>query len=139
MSQLSESAKLTITALQQRWIDCELAEDLTGVLALCTDDVVWLPPNEPALLGKQKVAAWPGSPQGNRIRRIEITNLQIDGSNGLAYKLADFATWLDTPGKPDDEPVTGSHLWVLREVSPDDWRVALVAWSIAAQNTWRSD
>jgi hypothetical protein len=60
-----------------------------------------------------------------------ITNVHINGSYGLAYKVADFTTWLDAAGQASDEPVLGSHLWVLREVSPDHWRVAVVAWSIA--------
>jgi ketosteroid isomerase-like protein len=118
-------------AVQQQWLDYELAGDMTGVLALCVDDVVWLPPNEPAVRGKKEVAAWLASLQESRIRRIEITNLQIDGSKGFAYKLADFTTWLETAGQPNDEPVMGSHLWVLKELSPEHWRVAVVAWCAA--------
>ena len=72
-------------------------------------------------------AQWPLE---NRIRRIEITSVHIDGSGGLAYKVADFTTWLATAGQARDQLVMGSHLWVLREVSPEQWRVAIVAWSI---------
>jgi len=139
MSGLSEPAKQAITAVQQKWLECELAGDPNGVLALCTDDVVWLPPNETALHGKKAVAGWLAIRQESRIRRIEITNLQMEGNNGLAYKVANFTTSLETTGKPDEGPVKGSHLWVLREVSPGDWRVAVVAWSVAVMNTWRSD
>jgi len=118
-------------ALQQQWLGHELAGHMLGLLALCVDDVVWLPPNGPALRDKDAVAAWLAVLPEVRIRRIEITNVHIDGSGGLAYKVADFTTWLDTGGQADDEPIAGSHLWVLREVSPEIWRVAAVAWSIA--------
>ena len=125
-------------AFQQQWLGHELAGDMAGVLALCAEDVVWLPPNEPALRGKAGVAAWLAVLPGNRIRRIEITNVHIDGSGGLAYKVADFTVWLDTAGQTNDEPVMGSHLWVLREVSPEQWRVAVVAWSIAGPTKRRT-
>jgi len=81
--------------------------------------------------GKSAVAEWVAALPENRIRRIEITNVHIDGNGRLAYKVADFTTWLDTPGQASNEPIMGSHLWVLREVSPEQWRVAVVAWSIA--------
>jgi ketosteroid isomerase-like protein len=117
--------------VQQQWLERELAGDMAGVLALCVDDVVWLPPNEPALRDKSAVAAWLAALPANRIRRIEIANVHMDGHGSLAFKVADFTTWLDRAGQAGDEPIIGSHLWVLREVSPERWRVAVVAWSIA--------
>jgi len=130
VSKVSERVQQAIMAIQQHWLGYELAGDRVGVLALCVDDVVWLPPNEPALRDKSVVAAWLAALPEIGIRRIEITNVQIDSSGGFAYKVADFTTWLDKAGQASDEPVIGSHLWVLREVSPDQWRVAVVAWSI---------
>lgn len=138
MSEVSDRVQQAIMAVQQHWLGHELAGDMVGVLSLCIDDVVWLPPNEPALRGKSAVAAWLAALPDNRIRRIEITNVHIDGSSGLAYKVADFTTWLDTPGQASNEPVMGSHLWVLREVLPEQWRVAVVAWSIAESRKRRA-
>jgi ketosteroid isomerase-like protein len=67
---------------------------MMGAVSLCVDDVVWLPPNQPALRGRNAVAAWLAVLPEHRIRRIQITNVQIHGSGGLAHKLADFTTWL---------------------------------------------
>jgi len=105
VSEVSDGVQQAIMAVQQHWLEDELAGDTVGVLALCVDGVVWLPPNEPAIRGKGAVAEWLAALPGNRIRRIEITNVQIDGSRGLAYKVADFTTWLDTPGRASNEPV----------------------------------
>jgi ketosteroid isomerase-like protein len=90
---LSDRAQQRILAVQQQWLEYELDGNMTGVVSLCVDDVVWLPPNQPALRGKNAVAAWLAVPE-RRIRRIEIRNVQIHRSGGLAYKLADFTTWL---------------------------------------------
>lgn len=128
---LSDRAQQRILAVQQQWLDYELDGNMTGVVSLCVDDVVWLPPNQPALRGKSAVAAWLAVLPEHRIRRIEITHVQIHGSAGLAYKLADFTTWFEEGGRDSDERVTGSHLWVLRESLPEYWQVAVVAWSTA--------
>ncbi len=98
-------------------------------MSLCVDDVVWLPPNEPALCGKSAVAAWLSALPEHRVRRIEITHIQIHQSGGLAYKLANFTTWNEDTGRDSDQPVRGSHLWVLRESLSKRWQVAVVAWS----------
>jgi ketosteroid isomerase-like protein len=128
---LSDRARQRILVVQQQWLEYERDGNMTGVVSLCVDDVVWLPPNQPALRGKNAVAAWLAILPKGRIRRIEITNVQIHDSGDLAYKLADFTTWFENAGQTSDEPVTGSHLWVLRESSPEHWQVAVVAWSTA--------
>jgi ketosteroid isomerase-like protein len=128
---LSYSAQQGILAVQHQWLEYELDGNMTGVVSLCVDDVVWLPPNQPALRGKNAVATWLAVLPEHRIRRIEITNVQIHGSGGLAYKLGDFTTWFEEAGQASVEPVTGSHLWVLRESLPEHWQVAVVAWSTA--------
>ena len=114
---------------RRQWLEYELDGNMTGVVSLCVDDVVWLPPNQQALRGKNAVAAWLAVLPEHRIRRIEITNVQIHDSGGLAYKMADFTTWFEEAGQASVEPVTGSHLWVLRESLPEHWQVAVVAWS----------
>jgi ketosteroid isomerase-like protein len=129
---LPDRAKQEILAVQQQWLEYELAGNMTGVVSLCVDNVVWLPPNEPPLRGKGAVAAWLAVLPEHRIRRIEITNVEIHRSGGLAYKLADFTTWFEEGRRDSNEPVTGSHLWVLRESLPEHWQVAVVAWSTAA-------
>jgi ketosteroid isomerase-like protein len=140
VSEVSERVQQAIMTVQQRWLEHELAGDIVGVLGLCADDIVWLRPNESALRGKSAVAGWLATLPKNRIRRIEITNVHIDGGGQFAYKVADFTAWLDleTPGRASNQPVMGSHLWVLREVSPEKWRVAVVAWSIAEPRNRRA-
>lgn len=130
MSGLSRNAEKAILALHERWLERERTRDPAGVLACCTGDIVWLPPDGPALRGPAEIRAWLLAQPASAIRRLEITNLRLEGEGGLAYKLADFETWVESPARPAGSRVTGTHLWVLREDSPDTWRVAVVAWSV---------
>lgn len=128
---MSDRAQQGILALQQEWLEYELNGNIAGVLSLCSDDVAWLPPNQPALRGRNAVARWLAALPEHQIRRIEIMNVWIYSSGELAYKLADFTTWFEEVGQVSDEFVTGSHLWVLRETLPKHWQLAGVAWSTA--------
>lgn len=122
---MSDCEQQEILAVQQEWLEHELNGNIAGVVSLCSDDVVWLPPSQPALRGQNAVAGWLAALPEHRIRRIEIINVRIYSSGDLAYKLADFTTWFEKAGQAIDEFVTGSHLWVLRESSPGHWQVAV--------------
>lgn len=127
------STEQKILAVQHQWIEYEIAGDTSGIVSLCVDDVVWLPPDESALRGTNAVAAWLARLPPYQIQRIEIADVQIHQSGGLAYKLADFQTLLEGA----ETPVRGSHLWILRESTPGQWRVAVVAWSVTRRANLR--
>ena len=87
-----------ILAVQQQWLEYELAGNIPGVVSSAS--TTWsgcLRMNRPC--AASAVAAWLAVLPEHRIRRIEITNVQIHRSGGLAYKLADFTTWFEDAGR----------------------------------------
>ena len=132
MTGISKTAHKAILALHEQWLERELAQDAAGVLAYCTDDVVWLPPSGPALRGSCAIRAWLATQPITRIGRIDISQLRVEGAGALAYKLADFAAWVESPTQSGGSQFTGTHLWVLREVAPSRWKVVVVSWSITS-------
>lgn len=127
---LSKSAERAILELQERWLERELAGDAAGVLDCCTSDVEWFPPAQPALRGPAAIRSWLLERPPVPIPKVEIGRVRMEGAGGLAYKLADFTTWIDSPAQPSGTRATGTHLWMLREVKPGSWRVAMVTWTI---------
>jgi uncharacterized protein (TIGR02246 family) len=131
MRDVSEPAQVAIRALHDRWMSLELAGQPAGVLELCTEDVVWLPPGGPALHGQTMVRQWLAGFPATVLQRIETTSLRIEAQDGLAWKLASFETWFVGPGLTGPNRVRGTHLWVLRKIESGVWRVAAVAWSVS--------
>jgi hypothetical protein len=84
--------------------------------------------NQPSAARTQWPRGWPRRRQSG-FGGSRSQNVQIHAGGGLAYKLAEFATWFEEAGQTGDEPVTGSHLWVLRKSLPAHWQVAVIAWS----------
>jgi hypothetical protein len=44
-------------AFQPQWLEYEIDSNMTGVVSLCVNEVLWLPPHQAALRGKNAVAA----------------------------------------------------------------------------------
>jgi uncharacterized protein (TIGR02246 family) len=57
-SEGSEADRQAITELREREIALFSAGNADSVLSVLTDDVVMMPPNEPAMVGKAAVRAW---------------------------------------------------------------------------------
>jgi ketosteroid isomerase-like protein len=97
-------------------------------LDLCTDDVVFLPPNGPPLLGKEVIGQWLSS-SGDQIQDIQISNLKIDGAESVSYLTANYATSYTISAAAATSKAQGVHLWILRKLNSGDWKVAVVMWS----------
>lgn len=111
----------TIRGLHEAWIAAEVAGRVEDVLALAAPDVVMQPPLGEAIVGREAVRALLAASAG-AILRIETRDLAVEVADTIAVKRARFETWL----RDATEPVTGTHLWVLRP----RWEVAFVTWSL---------
>lgn len=125
---LDDSDRQAIRNLEQRWLAEERAGHGDAVLEHCTDDVVWMPPNEHALRGKAAVRAWLVEPFV-RIEELEVRNVRIEGDGGVAYKVADYQTRYVPDGSMHPVTSAGSHVWVLCRGADRQWRVSFVAWT----------
>lgn len=125
---LSKSDLEAIARTHQRWIEEEIANNSGATLQLCTNDVVWMPPDSPSLVGKENIERWLSSAQVE-IRNIQITNLKIDGDGSVAYLTANYLTSYTSEPDALTSKGQGAHLWILRKMSSGDWKVAIVMWS----------
>lgn len=132
-SELASEDVRAIEDLHNRWIEAELAGNSAAVLRLCTEDVVWVPPDSPLLEGRDEISEWLQSAEVE-IRSLEISDLRIRGGGTVAYKTANYTTTYRPAGSSDLIEAKGTHLWILRKVGKLGWRVALVTWSAPADH-----
>ncbi len=126
---LSESDLKAISQTHQRWIGEEIANNSAATLQLCTNDVVWMPPDSPALIGKEVIDRWLAGAQVE-VQSIQISNLKIDGDGSVAYLTANYSTTYISGPEAVTSHARGEHLWILRKMSSGDWKVAIVMWSL---------
>jgi uncharacterized protein (TIGR02246 family) len=117
-----------IQSVHEAWIAAELAGNIEGVLALCTDDVRWLVPGDGEAVGlaagRKLLSRASGRPEG-----IRTTDVRIEVSGDLACKTSRFETHYRLPESGRLAVAHGLHLWILRRVDRS-WRVALVTWHL---------
>ena len=120
----TSSATSAIAALIQPWTGACLARDWDALLALCTDDIVFSPPNEPAVEG---AAARPWLEKFPSIKSMgwDIDHLEAVGD--LAWLRGWVKMTIDVAGQTI--AFDGKYTDVARRDADGTWRMALVMWS----------
>lgn len=129
MSELSGQDVDAIEAVHNRWIAEELAGNSSTVIGFCTDDVKWIPPDAPPLVGKQAIAQYLKD-STVKLKDVQVKEITIRGSGSVAYLTSAFLSRFVSEGQTEMQEATGTHLWVLRKTGDGAWRVAIVAWSL---------
>lgn len=116
-----EVARREIEKVHAAWLAAEIENRIDYLLALCTDQVEMQPPVGNIIRGRLAVGEFLRS-SAAEIEQIDISDLRIEVAPSLAVKRARFSTKLADGA----EPVTGTHLWLLRPA----WQVTFVMWSL---------
>jgi ketosteroid isomerase-like protein len=128
MTEISQQDLNKIKEVHNLWIGKELEGNGSEVIDLCTEDVQWLPPSDPPMVGKEEIAKHLAA-HPTKVESIEISDVCIHGSGSLAYLISNYRTHYFAPGHSGLHESRGSHLWILRK-EDDDWRVAVVTWTV---------
>lgn len=124
MTEFSKQDIANIKDLHKIWIAKELEGRGPEVVELCTDDVQWLPPDAPPIVGKEEIANYLAT-HHVKLLAIDVTDLSVKGSGSVAYLTSNYRTRYLTEIAHEAK---GTHLWVLRK-EDGAWRVAIVTWS----------
>jgi len=128
MTALSEEDLNTIRDLHDIWIAKELEGKGSEIIDLCTEEVHWLPPDGPPIVGKEEIANYLAA-ERVKLLTVNASDVSIHGSGSIAYLISNYTTRYLTEGHSEvAHEAKGTHLWVLRK-EEDDWRVAVVTWS----------
>ncbi len=128
MSELSRQDIEAIEEVHNRWIMEELAGNSSRVIELCRDDVRWIPPDAPAIVGKEAIAQYLGDSTVG-LKEVQVGEVVIYGSDSVAYLTSNYHSRFAVEGGSEIQQATGTHLWILRKTWSGAWRVAIVAWS----------
>jgi uncharacterized protein (TIGR02246 family) len=107
------------------------ASDAAAAVALVMDDAVDLPPNRPAVIGKEAIRSFVQSDFDQFTMNFADEIVEIEVARDLAYIWTNYTVTL-TP-KNDGEPIGNNGKWlkVLRRQPDGSWKFS--------RNIWNSD
>ena len=111
-----------IAGLLEEYFAALNAGDADGYLACFTDDAVWMPPDEPAIVGKE---AWlEENPDPFTTFDLDLTltldEVVVPGDWAFARGTV-TGTFTAAEGEPVQ--VSGKNLWILQRQSDGSWKV----------------
>ncbi|HET6669967.1 MAG TPA: DUF4440 domain-containing protein [Pyrinomonadaceae bacterium] len=128
MPELSDEDVEAIEEIHNYWIKEELAGNSSRVIELCTDDVRWIPPNAPPLVGKEAIGRYLSDSRVH-LKEVRVGDVVIRGSRSLVYLTSNYRSRFVVEAGSEMQEAVGAHLWILRKTVSGAWRVAIVAWS----------
>ena len=98
--------------------------DISRWLELWTEDGVQMPPDEPAVVGKEQIRARNSAVLDQFTFNMEnITNLEAEESGDLGFARGRFNAILTPKGGGDPLVVDGKFLTILRKQADGSWRI----------------
>ena len=126
MTALTSGDRETIVRLtEQEWTAAALARDWGRTVAMCADDVVYMPSGYPAVHGHAALRAWmDGFP---RILKFTQPIEAVEGLGNLAMSRAVFAVTVEMGGTAVEN--TGKVLCGWEKDASGRWLVKTVCWN----------
>lgn len=115
---LTDADKAAIEASSQAWMESAQANDWSTLATKYSEDAVFMPPNQPAVEGRDNIQAWfEALPP---VSAMEIKTVDIDGNGDLAYVQG---TYIMTVAPEGLEPVTdtGKFIEIRRKQADGSW------------------
>jgi ketosteroid isomerase-like protein len=124
---LSDEDVAAIRAVMAAGAEAEEAGDWAALVALGTEDFVWMPPNDPIVEGRAAIVAY-AEETGLQIQESTVSADEINGRGDLAYFRGTYRLTLSFG---DAEPFTDVGKWVaiLRKQPDGSWLYSAWIWN----------
>ncbi len=121
---------------QHEWATSALTKgDLDSLMSVYADDVIMLPPNRPALVGKAAVQAMWEETLADFAIEVSVNIEEVEVASNRAFERGTFNMKLSprAGGAPIED--TGKYLDVLRQQADRSWKYSRLSWNSSQPTT----
>jgi ketosteroid isomerase-like protein len=115
---LSDADVQANQAVTDQFAELLVARNLTALVELYAEGAVVMPPNGPAVAGRERILAWQES--SPPVSSFVATNDVIDGGGDVVYVRGHYALVLAIEGTPAD---TGKYVGVRKRQPDGSWKI----------------
>ena len=117
---LSDEDLAAIGEASQTVVQAYRASDWAAVVAVLTEDAVWMPPNQPAREGRVDIQEWLSL---QTVTDFEVTILETGGRGGFAYTRGSFSITFTAEGLAGSVSDTGKYVEIWQKELDDLWLI----------------
>jgi uncharacterized protein (TIGR02246 family) len=121
-----------IEAIDREWIAAFNAGDVDTVVSLYTEDVVVMPPGEPALHGRSAVISWLQTFFEHHTARQSLVNDEVVVAGEWAWMRGHFDLAIVPRDGSGERRHRGKHLVIWRRRRDGGWKAARDIWNLDA-------
>lgn len=125
-SPLGEEDGAAIRAGAESMRQAALEGDWATYAAQFAEDGVALPPNGPAIEGRQAIEEWAS---GFSVGAFAMNQLNLEGRGDLAYRRGTFTITLTPPGMEQSVSDEGKFLEIWKRQQDGTWKLAVDIWN----------
>ncbi len=123
---LSDADIAAIRQVTEEWVQANRANDWAAVAAFRTEDAVFMPPNEPVVAGRAAIQEWLTPFTSTD---FNVTPVQTEGRDGLAYTRGVYSLTVTIEGTPEPITDTGKYVQIWREQPDGSWLIVVDIWN----------
>ncbi len=116
---LSSADAAAIESVHPRFRKALLARDFDTLVALYTDDAVFMPPNHPAVHGRSALKAWMAA--FPKVVDVALSIARVEGRADLAYVQGSYVMTLHPDGAPAPVTDRGKYIEIRRRQPNGEW------------------
>ncbi len=124
---LSENDIGAIENIIQQYVQAFLAKDLNAYTGLWTEDAVMMPPNSPALEGREAIIQ--DLMAGPAPTEFILDVLDIDGAGDVAYVRGTYSITMTVAGVPEPVRYNGMYLSIFKKQPDATWLFSVDTWN----------
>jgi uncharacterized protein (TIGR02246 family) len=105
-----------------------LAGDWDAMVAVMTEDGLYMPPNGPVVQGRDAMVAWLES-MDSKMTEHTLELVEVDGRGDIAYARGTYAETYTVGEAAQPIEEVGKHLAILRKQPDGTWLISIWIWN----------
>lgn len=125
-----EGLKKAVDDFNTASIEAMKTNDFEKSLVYYADDALEMPPNQPAIRGKENIKAWMEKSAQAGVKMIsgKFTSIEVNAAGDIGYEIGEFDMTFEVPpiGEMRD---TGKYIALFRKHQDGSWKVYAETWN----------
>ena len=118
-----------INQMAANYAAAENAGDLDGIMAVFTDDAVRMPPNAPAIIGKESIRSLMQTNLEQNTYQLDNPPEEVQVSGDLAFARGTYTVTVTPKAGGESIQLEGKYLVVCQKQPDGSWKAARDIWN----------